>query len=141
MGRLPVCMCDARARGAHGVRGRAGCAGCTGCVGARDAQGVRGTWTVAVQGVHLRAAASYERRVRHAGQMHDNLNITLKCEDTFSFTQNASRNYSKFSFTALLSCLHCFADGQTHLCQIICQKDVYMTPKIAKTCRISDLEV
>ena len=50
---------------------------------ARGAQGVRGTWTVAVQGVHLRAAALYERRVRHAGQMHDNLNITLKCEDTF----------------------------------------------------------
>ena len=34
-----------------------------------------------------------------------------------------------------------FADGRTHLCQIICQKDVYMTPKIAKACRLSSLGV
>jgi len=63
MGRLPVCMCDARARGAHGVRGRAGCAGC---------------------GVYrIRTAAPHERHVRHAGQTRDNLNIALVCEVMF----------------------------------------------------------
>ena len=34
-----------------------------------------------------------------------------------------------------------FDNGRTHLCQIICQKDVYITPKIAKACRLSSLGV
>ena len=123
-----------------------GIRGVRGVCRARDAQGVRGTWTVAVQGVHLRTAASYERRVRRASQTRSSNarqskhNFKVR-RYVFRLPRTRPGITRNLVFAALLSCLHCFADGRTHLCRIICQKDVYMTLKIAKACRLSSLGV
>ena len=114
--------------------------------GVRGLRRARGAWTVAVQGVHLRTAASYEQRVRRASQTRrsnarqSKHNFKVR-RYVFRLPRTRPGITRNLVFAALLSCLHCFADGRTHLCRIICQKDVYMTPKIAKACRLSSLGV
>ena len=113
--------------------------------GAQSAQGALRACRVrraCTCGQPRRTSDALDARVKRSGQMHDNLNITLKCEDTFFvYPERVQEFLEIWFFAALPSCLHCFADGRTHLCQIICQKDVYITLKIAKACRLSSLGV
>ena len=118
---------------------------CVTC-GIRGVRGVRGTLRACTCGQPRRTSDALDARVKHAGQMHRSNARQSKhnfkvLRYVFRLPKTRPRISRNLVFAALLSCLHCFADGRTHLCQIICQKDVYMTLKIAKTCRISSLGV
>ena len=124
--------------GIHGVRGVRPCRVC----------GVRGPWLcrVCTCGQSQRTSDALDVRVKHADQMHrsnarqSKHNFKVR-RYVFRLPRTRPRISRNLVFAALLSCLRCFADGRTHLCQIICQKDVYMTLKIAKACRLSSLGV
>lgn len=110
--------------------------------------GVRGTWLCRARtcGQQHRTSDALDARVKHAGQTHRSNTRQSKHNFkvrryVFCLPRTRPRISRNLVFAALPSCLHCFADGRTHLSQIICQKDVYITPKIAKTCRISSLGV
>ena len=129
-----------RVRGVCGVRGAA--VQGRGVRGAREPQLCR----ACTCGQQHRTSNALDARVKRAGQtLRSNArqskhNFKVR-RYVFCLPRTRPRISRNLVFAALLSCLHCFADGRTHLCQIICQKDVYITLKIAKTCRISSLGV
>jgi len=51
--------------------------------GIRGVRGLRGLRRACTCGQPHRTSDALDARVKRTGQMHDNLNITLKCEDTF----------------------------------------------------------
>ena len=132
--------------GFHGVRGLRRARGAAvqgrGVRGAREPQLCR----ACTCGQPHRTSDALDARIKHAGQMHrsnarqSKHNFKVR-RYVFRLPRTRPGITRNLVFAALLSCLRCFADGRTHLCRIICQKDVYMTLKIAKTCRISSLGV
>ena len=142
--RNPRC---ARAAQSAGRRVRRACKA-RGALRTRRVCGVRGPWScrTCTCGQQHRTSAALDVRVTRAVQTHrsnarqSKHNFKVR-RYVFRLPRTRPRISRNLVFAALPSCLHCFADGRTHLCQIICQKDVYMTLKIAKACRISSLGV